>query len=804
MMIFGRLFQRCRGGLYAGGVLASVIVLFHRAVFTDQIFFSRDIQRVYYPLKRYWAERVLHGEFPQWFPYDALGQPFIGMVVSGAFHPFNLLYLLLPLGTALKLNILLCYPVAFFGAYFLACRCSLSMVPSALGAVLFTFNGYMISVTNNVLYLTAAATLPWALWAADRFIAAPTASRALVAGSFLALIVFAGDAQTFALCIPTIALLILMRYRAGNAWPEAKALGCLVGLGFLISAIQIVPALRVLPETVTSLRRLDSALLWSMHPMRLLELIWGPLFGGEPATAASVAIDRDLLKTGMTTLWVESVHLGLPGVVLALAAWWVHRRNWRAWCLMVSGLVLLTLVLGKFLGVYAWVFKLLPLWRSFRYPEKMLPFLLLLVAISAGIGLEQALRNGWLRGRLCLLLGIAAAITLLAFFAEWAGNAFSHGVFTPLWNGSAPAEAVGRIHHALLTATARSLLVAVVVTSLLLGIARRPSWSLGIPVLCFLDLAVANEPLYDITFPNLLQTPTAFVSAIEKREGPPALGKYRVASAIQEHHVPLLAGISLPDGYAVSVASALLPDIPALWGIESADAYLPAESKRVYRLTQEPMIWYLRFDGDFGTRYTVLPNEFFEQVNGRKDLVVMRHPALHLILLENPSAAPRAALRRAHCVGSEQEAYRAVISRSFDPAREAVLECGGRRASSTYTAVPSDQARIDDYAPEHIELTAQNASPALLVLNDAIAQGWTAKVDGKGSEILPANYAVRGIELQPGRHKIVLTYRTPGLFLGLCISSFTLFSVLGAILFRRFLAVRSQKTSPWAIPVTRR
>src|SRR5499427_4750575 len=170
MVIFGRFFQRCRGGLYVAGVLGSVLGLFHRAAFTDQIFFSRDIQRVYYPLRHYWAQRVLHGEFPQWFPYDALGQPFIGMVISGAFHPSNLVYLLLPLGTALKLNILLCYPVAFFGAYFLACRCSLSMVPAALGAVLFTFNGYMISVTNNVLYLTAAATLPWTLWAAARFI----------------------------------------------------------------------------------------------------------------------------------------------------------------------------------------------------------------------------------------------------------------------------------------------------------------------------------------------------------------------------------------------------------------------------------------------------------------------------------------------------------------------------------------------------------------------------------------------------------------------------------------------------------
>jgi len=802
-MVIGPFFQRCRTGLYAAAVFASVVVLFHRAAFTDQIFFSRDIQRVYYPLKRYWAERVLHGEFPQWFPYDALGQPFIGMVISGAFHPSNLLYLLLPLGTALKLNVLLCYPVAFFGAYFLARRCSLSAISSTLGAVLFAFNGYMISVTNNLLYLTAAATLPWALWAADRFFAAPTALRALVGASLLALILFAGDAQSFALCIPSIALLLLMRHRSGNAGPEVKALGCLIGLGLLISAIQIVPALKILPETVTSLRRLDSALLWSMHPMRLLELIWGPLFGGEPGTSASMAIDRDLLKTGMTTLWVESVHLGVPAVFLALAAWWIHRRSWQAWCLMLSGVLLLTLIFGKFAGLYALVFKLLPLWRSFRYPEKMLPLLLLLLSISAGIGLERALRNGWLSARLSRLLWIAGAATSLAFFAEWADRAFSKAVLAPLWSGAPPAEAMSRIHDAFLTATARSSLVSIALGGLLIGVARRPRLGLAIPALCFLELSGANEPFYDLTFPSLLQTPTAFVSALEKKEGPAALGKYRVVSAIQEHHVPVRAGLSLPDGYAVSVASALLPDIPALWGIESADAYLPAESKRVYRLTQEPMIWYLRFDADFGTRYTVLPNEFFEQVNGRRDLVVMRHPALHLILLENPSAAPRAALRRAHCVGSEQEAFRAVISRSFDPAREAVLECGGHRSSSNYRAVPLDEARIDDYAPEHIEITAQNASPALLVLNDAAAQGWTAKVDGKVSEIFPANYAVRGIELQPGRHKILLTYRTPGLFLGLGITCSALFSVLGTILFRRFWAVRSQKTSPWAIPATR-
>ena len=49
--------------------------------------------RVYYPLRQYWAERVSHLEFPFWYPYDGLGQSFVGMVVSGALHPTNLLYL---------------------------------------------------------------------------------------------------------------------------------------------------------------------------------------------------------------------------------------------------------------------------------------------------------------------------------------------------------------------------------------------------------------------------------------------------------------------------------------------------------------------------------------------------------------------------------------------------------------------------------------------------------------------------------------------------------------------------------------
>jgi hypothetical protein len=289
------------------------------------------------------------------------------------------------------------------------------------------------------------------------------------------------------------------------------------------------------------------------------------------------------------------------------------------------------------------------------------------------------------------------------------------------------------------------------------------------------------------------------VSAIQKREERPGLGQYRVVSAIQVHHVPIRAGLSEPDAYAVSSASALLPDIPALWGLESADAYLPAESRRVYQLTQQPQIWYLRFDGDFSARYTVLPQEFFDQINGRKELVVMEHPALHLLLLHNPAAAPRVSLRRSHCVESDDQAFKAVVARKFDSTQEAVVECYPTRPSASYRSVPSDEVRVASYAPERVEIAVRNSTPTLLVVNDAFYQGWMASVDGKPAEIVPANYAVRGLELDRGQHQVVFSYRAPGLLVGLCISLLSLFSAVSAIVFRRIWATGSQKTSPLRI-----
>src|ERR1051326_8712623 len=151
----------------AAVALAMTVAFFHPATLGGRIFIARDMLRVYYTLHRYWAERVSHGEFPDWFPYDALGQPLPGTLIAGVFHPAKLLYLVLPLATAMTVNVLLCSPLAFAGTFLFARRYGVAPASATLAGVLYAFGGYLVGITNNLAYLMAAASFPVALWGCD-------------------------------------------------------------------------------------------------------------------------------------------------------------------------------------------------------------------------------------------------------------------------------------------------------------------------------------------------------------------------------------------------------------------------------------------------------------------------------------------------------------------------------------------------------------------------------------------------------------------------------------------------------------
>src|SRR5439155_6620967 len=147
-----------------------------------------------------------------------------------------------------------------------------------LAGVLYAFGGYLVSITNNLAYLMAAATFPAALWASDRFFAAPALHRAGLAACLLALVLFAGDPQSFVVACAIAIVVGCVRRPQRTAAPAAL----LLVLTALVAAVQVVPALQVAAQGKPARQSLQAAEAWSLHPLRLLlDVTLGPLFASE-------------------------------------------------------------------------------------------------------------------------------------------------------------------------------------------------------------------------------------------------------------------------------------------------------------------------------------------------------------------------------------------------------------------------------------------------------------------------------------------------------------------------------------------
>jgi hypothetical protein len=130
-------------------------------------------------------------------------------------------------------------------------------------------------------------------------------------------------------------------------------------------------------------------------------------------------------------------------------------------------------------------------------------------------------------------------------------------------------------------------------------------------------------------------------------------------------------------------------------------------------------------------------------------------------------------------------AYLASEARSVTP-EEALAFAGdpaeaARRGAVVEGALPpalaGGEATVVRDDPEAVAVRTSSNASALLVLNDAFAAGWSARVDGRPAPILPANFAARGVVVEAGRHDVVFTYRTPGLALGWAIAGAALLLV---------------------------
>ena len=262
-------------------VLSLVLLVYAQLWLPGLVLIKRDAFQLFLPLKQYITDRLLQGELPQWFPYEGLGRPLISLTVMGVFHPFTALYWLLPVQDAYRLSTLLCCLMATGGAFLLARNLGISRLGASVGAMGFVCSGYVMSLTENVLYLYSICALPLFLYVLDQACRNGRNAWLASAGLVWASVLLNGDIQS-AYYLGFVALLwTVMRSREMRR-AELGRLVVVASVTVLVAAIQLAPAWVAYQHSdragASSFHA--EAIHWSTHPLRLMTLLVSPIDDG--------------------------------------------------------------------------------------------------------------------------------------------------------------------------------------------------------------------------------------------------------------------------------------------------------------------------------------------------------------------------------------------------------------------------------------------------------------------------------------------------------------------------------------------
>lgn len=98
----------------------------------------------------------------------------------------------------------------------------------------------------------------------------------------------------------------------------------------------------------------------------------------------------------------------------------------------------------------------------------------------------------------------------------------------------------------------------------------------------------------------------------------------------------------------------------------------------------------------------------------------------------------------------------------FEPGKEVTMLSADAKKLSAKKFTQEGTVKMTKYAPNSISYSADLKGNQLVVFSEMYyADGWKAYVDGKEQDILKVNYALRGLEVKGGKHKIEFKYDLP-------------------------------------------
>ena len=754
---------------------------------------NADLAVGIYGLKFIFGE-LRNGNFPLWNPHILSGYPLFASFQTMLLYPPAWIWALLPLVKAT--NIFIVFHLWLLGAGMIWWMLRRGLHPLAAfvaGALLcFGSAGTMRVFPGHITPLAVIAWMPILLGIFDGVLESSSRRstlRLVLAGvAVVALQIAAGFPQHFFYTALALAIYFLTRVLQ-RAWEISSwrflfsrlACACVIyGWGLLLLSVQLLTSWHASKETArASSLPFSFVASFSFPPENFLTLIAPGFFGG----------DGVLPYWGRGFVWEMTVFVGVAGFLLALQGC-LRARFSRVLPLLLAGAFMLVLAAGKYTFLLKFFYLHVPIFGGFRASARALCQAAVFLCALAGIGLDSLLqprkelanrREKLMKFWPAIVGALGVLLMALSFWIVTPGA-------KPLWQqgfwrivqgaDSYLPDAVYSDAHAvasIVESAAGVLLVAamtcffVAVLMALIARAKPPRarvFTFVLAAFCVLEVMVFARSI----------RPTFDLRAMQN----PKLEKFFATQNSKDRFVK-----SSFDNWAMK------------WNANDLGGY---ESFRLKRY-EEFINWTQGRNPDL-----IKPNLVIRRPHPLYAMLRCRY-FLNVETMQKTKVAnvlPQVLLvNEARVLPTRDAIFAAMNTSSFNPRQTVLLETAPSQNSTK--SAPVGTARVLESSTDHLIIEAQTQTPAILLVTDSYSRDWRAwglpdEIGARNAQaeysVQPANWVLRAIPVQAGKHRIRLEYLPRIFVIGKWISlvSLVCFFIALALVFRKQTNLRRSKS----------
>ncbi|MFH1074755.1 MAG: YfhO family protein [Candidatus Firestonebacteria bacterium] len=761
--------------VYIVSLILLCIFFWSEMVFLNKIPFYRDIILQFYPWQVFANNSVGSGVIPLWNNYSGCGAPFIANLQSAVFYPLKLIFYLLPFVPAVKLFIVTHFILAAVFMFYLARDFKVSDKAAFFAALVFTFNGYMVSRVEFFSVLTASVWIPLVILMLKKFLETGKFGYFALSSLAISMPVFAGSVQIyFYNFIIALAFVVWYSIYLKKGW--LRNTGYFIAatvISLMIASVQLLPFFEFVMNSVRqSGMPYSFASNWSLHPAKLINFLT-PFIWGNPSVSAYYGRDQ---------FWVSCFYCGVLPVIL-LIVYYVHKARERPTPakpekqIVFFSLVLLFFLvvsLGKY-GLIHWIlYEIIPPFRMIRYPGAAIYAVVFCLAVISGLLIEKVTA---LVSAKIFFRRVIPSISLLVLLQ--AGVC----IYLNFIKNNADPVYLKTANYSVFTGIAMIVSASIFLYFFAAKRLSKTALLTVLSALLFFDLFVNSNGILPLgntgevlAEPETVKYLKADSSDYRVDPAPNAVIDFRLLYQDDRRH---MNGYPY-NKYIKDVKNILHDNYGVMCGIECSEVYDPMRISR-----QDKYFGCLM--GQKSARESPLLNlanikYLLSRQKIQEEGFIERAEFGGVKIYENQKVLPRAfVVYNTENAPDSNESFHKVSAKEFLPSETAVIEGedteflkskGKKSTSAGAVYVSANKVRVNYNAP----------APGILVLLDSYYPGWEAYVDGVSGKILRTNYMFRGVLVPAGVHTVEFIYKPVSFRTGVAVSLLTfVFLLLASI-----------------------